>query len=137
MTNLTRHGVCYNLRESPFFSDWHGYRFVFSSQKHKESFDSKIPVRIPWLNDSLSRRFKMEIDVSSLAVFQLYNQVETRGFRVEVLGIGGKLIWHSADEVVFVGLHPSWKDSSVREETTTDGSEQPGSGTDTTVMLLP
>lgn len=117
--NLTRHGVCYNLEESPFFSEWYGYTFYFSSAKHKESFDAKLPVRIPWLNDSLSRRFKVRVDVDVLAVFQLYMQVETRGFLVE--GFEREDTWRSADQVVFDGLQVRRRDSNGRDATTTDG----------------
>lgn len=127
---LTRHGVCYDLEHSPFFSTWSSFIFFFSSMKHKESFDSKINVRIPWLNDSLSRRFKMKVDVDVLAVFQLYNQVETRGFYVEKYYFydkdgnfieGGKVDkWRAAEQVVFDGLQVSWRGSTEREETTTD-----------------
>lgn len=119
---LTRHGVCYDLTNSPFYSGWRCFRFYFSSLNHKESFDSKLPVRIPWLNDSLSRRFKMNLDVAPVAVFQLYNQVETRGFFVELTdesySLGGDTVWRSAEQVVFDGLLVRWKDSSAREETT-------------------
>lgn len=82
MANLTRHGVCYDLSDTPFVAHWGGYKFHFSSLKHQQKFTEGIDARIDWLNDSLSRRFKYPIHADELAVFQWYMQVESRGFRV-------------------------------------------------------
>lgn len=80
--DLTPNGVCYDLRRSPYFVEYIGYRFMFSSRNHADNFIAKLTMKQEWLCDSLSRRFKYTVDASTLAVFQLYNQVETRGFHV-------------------------------------------------------
>lgn len=82
MGNLTRSGVCYEVCDSPFYQDWKGYRFYFSSEVHRRNFFNKACIREEWLSDSLSRRFHFKIDASLIAVFQLYHQIETRGFFV-------------------------------------------------------
>lgn len=136
---LTPYGVCYNLEESPFYTDFiyttywseRHFRFFFSSHKHKESFEAKLQVRVPWLIDSMTRRFGMTLEMGIVAVFQVYNQVETRGFYVVDREDGTE--WRSADQVVFGGLQVSWKDSTAKAETTTEEFEQHGSATDTRV----
>ena len=96
---LTPYGVCYDLSDSPFTFRVGGYQFNFSSVKHMEAFKAKRGVKTEWLSDSLSRRFKMPIDASLLAIFQLYNQVETRGFFVHDLMNG--VIYTAADQIKF------------------------------------
>ena len=82
MPDITRNGVCYAIEESPFHEDVDGYRFYFSSETHRRKFFEKAAIRKSWLTDSLSRRFHLHIDASLLAIFQLYGQVESRGFYV-------------------------------------------------------
>lgn len=117
--NMTPYGVCYDLTRSPFKSTWGKYTFYFSAIKHKESFDSKLQVRIPWLNDSMSKRFKFEVDASQIAVFQLYCQVETRGFYVvdEIRG----LKWRERESLILSGLQASLRECGGKPETTTEG----------------
>lgn len=97
--NLTPYGVCYDLSDSPFTYRVGGYQFNFSSVKHLEAFQAKLDVKTEWLSDSLSRRFKMPINATLLATFQLYNQVETRGFFVYDLVNG--VIYMAADQIKF------------------------------------
>lgn len=117
--NMTPFGVCYDLTRSPFKTTWGNYTFYFSSIKHKESFDGKLQVRIPWLNDSMSKRFKFDVDVSQIAVFQLYCQVETRGFYVvdEIRGFK----WRYRESLTLSGLQANLRESSEKLETTTEG----------------
>lgn len=82
---LTRSGVCYNLNESPFYTEWNGITFYFSSETHKRKFDRYIKIKTDWLSDSLSRRFHFNIEASYIAIFQLYNLTETRGFHVKMV----------------------------------------------------
>ena len=74
----TKNGVVYDLSNTPFIGTYGQYDFAFSSATHLVKFND----RVPWLNDSVSKRFHVTIDVSILAVIQLYMQVETRGFRI-------------------------------------------------------
>lgn len=80
--NLTPSGVCYNLYKSPFRFVYGGYEWYFSSHQHMLKFQQKVKIRTDWLTDSLSNRFHFIIDASLVAMFQLYRQVETRGFYV-------------------------------------------------------
>lgn len=78
----TKNGVVYDLSNTPFIGSYGNYDFAFSSATHLVKFNDKISIRVPWLNNSFSKRFHVTIDVSILAVLQLYMQVETRGFRI-------------------------------------------------------
>ena len=82
MANLTRSGVCYDLRETPFSDDELGMTFYFSSHSHMLKFRSRKKERMDWLCDSLSNRFHVRVDARRLALAQLYLQIEKRGFRV-------------------------------------------------------
>lgn len=88
MAEITRGGVCYDLRSSPFWFDYEdeGIRFMFSSETHLEKFYRLYSKREEWLSDSLTRRFKYVVNAEALSVFQLYRQVETRGFCIYVDG---------------------------------------------------
>lgn len=79
---LTKAGVCYNVERSPYSFEYMGYTFFFSSPGHRDSFMEKARVRREWLTDSLSKRFHFKVEADLVAVFQLYCQVETRGFHV-------------------------------------------------------
>lgn len=82
MGNLTRYGIAYNLPSSPYRYTWLDKTFHFSSAGHMERFKRFVNERREWMNDSLSRRFKVTVHADELAVIQLYMQTETRGFYV-------------------------------------------------------
>ena len=74
--------VVYNLSDSKFIHEEGRYDFYFSSIKHLEKFQQELDSHEKWLGDSLSRRFHLNIEASDLADFQLYMQIEGRGFVV-------------------------------------------------------
>lgn len=120
----TKNGVEYDLRRTPFYSAWREYTFYFSSATHLEKFEYRMQARIDWLCDSLSRRFHMEIDASVLAVFQLYMQIETRGFRV--WNMVRLEEYECPENITFHGLRPNVRASIQQpESTTTLYAEQP------------
>lgn len=78
---MTRNGVEYDLSVSPYMltTDKH-YKFIFSSKKNRDKFDSRYLMHRIKLADSLSNRFKLNIRVDILADFTLYQSIEKRGF---------------------------------------------------------
>lgn len=80
--SITKNGIAYDLKTTPYQCTWEAYTFYFSSPLHLKNFKKKLPIRTDWINDSLSRRFHFVMDVQILGVLQLYTQIETRGFRV-------------------------------------------------------
>ena len=79
---MTKNGICYDLDATQYIADYMGYEWHFSSELHRRNFLSKVQTKRDWLNDSLSRRFRMTVKADLLAALQLYRQVETRGFCV-------------------------------------------------------
>ena len=79
----TRDGICYDLNKSIYKSTQNGVTFVFSSKLYKEKFESKLKEHRENINKSLSNRFRISIDVSTLADVVLYMKIEKRGFLIE------------------------------------------------------
>lgn len=111
----TKDGVFYELSDSPYRALYGDYTFHFSSRKHQESFLDKLPVRVEWLCDSFSKRFKFEIDARLIAVFQLYFQVETRGCYVKT--VDGEVL-RCKQNLRLHGLKASVQDSTQPCEST-------------------
>lgn len=101
MVQLTSHGVCYDIVNTPFKTEVDGFEFHFSSVYHLDKFLQNIKKQKEWLCDSLSNRFRFQIDAELIALFQLYNRVETRGFYVVDLrkGIAGTITYSSIEDV--------------------------------------
>lgn len=79
---ITRNGVCYDLQMSPYRYTKNGLTFVFSSQTHLDKFKMKYKENRDIVNYSLTKRFKINVDVSQIADIVLYRKVETRGFLI-------------------------------------------------------
>ena len=79
---LTKNGICYDLKESPYFCSVGFYKFFFSSPAHLVKFRKELEANRDWLNDSMTRRFKFEMQMDLLADFSLYRKIETRGFLI-------------------------------------------------------
>lgn len=118
----TKDGVFYELSDSPYRALYGDYTFHFSSRKHQESFLDKLSVRVEWLCDSFSKRFKFEIDARLIAVFQLYFQVETRGCYVKMAD--GEVL-RCKENLRLHGLKASVPGSTQPYESTTTQSEKP------------
>lgn len=82
MVKMTKSGVVYDVKNSPFQVERNGYIFKFSSEPHRHKFIRDAQVKEEWLNDSLSRRFRIKVDFILLADIQLYQQIEQRGFYI-------------------------------------------------------
>ena len=81
-STLTAHGVCYDIRNSPFTHERHGLNFFFSSYTHMAKFRREVQKREEWLQDSLTRRFKCTMAIPEVAAIQLYTKIESRGFYI-------------------------------------------------------
>lgn len=82
MVKMTKSGVVYDVKNSPFQVERNGYIFKFSSEPHRHKFIREAKIKEEWLNDSLSRRFRIKVDFILLADIQLYQQIEQRGFYI-------------------------------------------------------
>lgn len=78
----TKSPVCNDLRKTQWQAQYDDYMFNFSTMKHRDKFLNECEKRVEWLNDSMSRRFHVPCYFNMLAVVQLYQQIEGRGFYV-------------------------------------------------------
>lgn len=85
---LTPNGVCYELERSPYCVEVDGFNFHFSTKRNADRFNEYAIVKQEWLTDSLTRRFHYIVNAHTLALFQLYDQQEKRGFYVVNLVTG-------------------------------------------------
>jgi hypothetical protein len=79
----TKAGVEYNLKVSPYSCTFGKLRFIFSSQLHLDKFILKREINARDINESLSNRFKFDVNMQALCDISLYRQIETRGFRIQ------------------------------------------------------
>ena len=100
----TKSPICYDLRETNWQAVEDGFVFNFSSVSHRDKFIEEAKGRKEWLSDSMSRRFHVPCDFSVLALFQLYMQIEGRGFLVYD-PVNGYVFERPTDIVVKVSCH--------------------------------
>lgn len=112
----SKDGVFYDMEHSPYKTMYGDYTFHFSSRKHMSSFLDKMPVRLDWLTDSLSKRFHFYVDAGLIAMFQLYFQVETRGCYVKLAD--GEVL-RCRENLRLNGLKASVRASTPQSESTT------------------
>lgn len=89
MTKLTRNGITYNLMTSPYivelkYRDDLVIKYYFSSELYVNKFNEKLNKNHEKIKESLSKRFKIEIDLDELSDIILYSKVETRGFFIQI-----------------------------------------------------
>lgn len=86
--NLTRNGICYDLKNSPYELDFvyedYYILYRFSSIMNRNKFVAAIQDNRNKINDSLSNRFKFNIKNDILCDLALYTKVEKRGFYVRM-----------------------------------------------------
>lgn len=79
---MTKNGIERNLAKSPYFITRNSITFFFSSKLHLNKFSNK---RFEFKNEikqSLSKRFKIGIDLPIICDLILYKRIETRGFLI-------------------------------------------------------
>lgn len=97
---MTRNGIVKNLTESPYNLSTHGLVLFFSSLSHLKKFKTKYKEEIITINLSLSKRFKVTVNLPYLGIIKTYDKVESRGFLIYDAGKG---IWYN--ELWQVGLN--------------------------------
>lgn len=117
---MTDYGIVYDIEQTPFVRYRNGLNFHFSSRRHLEKFTQKMVAHEQWLNDSMSRRFHVEVDMRVLADIQLYMRIETGAFYVKNL-IEGK-VYRCPEDVKLDGLHVRSRNSQTPFGATTEQS---------------
>ena len=79
---MTKNGVVYNLKDSPYITRMYGIAFYFSSKPHQVKFENGVKNHINTISDSLSNRFGFDVKVYELPAVHYYAKIETRGFLI-------------------------------------------------------
>lgn len=77
---MTRSGIEYNLRASPYRMTVGGVTFHFSSEGNMGRFARRYEESAKLLNNFLTTKFSLAITPTALASFRAYIKVEKRGF---------------------------------------------------------
>lgn len=92
MPKLTRGKVAYNLEQSPyttniFYKSIDCYlQYHFSSELYRTNFMNRLKEHRNKINESLSKRFNIQITNDILSDIKLYESIEKRGFLIEYKG---------------------------------------------------
>lgn len=84
---LTRDGICYDLNVTPWnveikYPD-ETLKYRFSSEYYLNNFRKKLENNRKKINESLTKRFGIEIENNKLCDIKLYQSIEKRGFLLE------------------------------------------------------
>lgn len=85
---LTRNGIAYNLKLSPYkltvkYNNNDYITFKFSSKLYQDNFENKMKLHRENIKNSLSKRFGFIIVNEKLSDLKLYSSIEKRGFLIE------------------------------------------------------
>lgn len=84
MAKLSRGKIAYNLQESPYYYEVRysdlKIKYMFSSELYQNNFKNKFSAHRSKINESLNKRFSIDIKVNVLADLVLYKTIEKRGF---------------------------------------------------------
>lgn len=85
---ITRRGVCYELDKSPYFIQFSGILFYFSSKQHLHKFEQGIIDDVFYnpISSSLSRRTRSLVKFFWIDLIGFYRLIETRGFYIKIEG---------------------------------------------------
>ena len=92
MSKLTRGGICYDLKVSPFtvtvyYQNVHDYvTYVFSSELNRVKFLERMDSQREKIENSFTKRFGYTIKHNLIADIQLYQMIENRGFLIQING---------------------------------------------------
>jgi hypothetical protein len=79
--SLTRKGIAYDFYESPYhFTNERGVTFIFSSAMYKQKFIRQLHENRKALNDSVTRRLGIELNLINAFDLSMYLKIEKRGF---------------------------------------------------------
>lgn len=89
---MTKNGIEYNLIKSPYYvrinqvSINREIQLFFSSQRNALKFSEKYKDYVYEFNLKYSLKFKIDVDLTLVAVINLYHQIEHRGFYITIDG---------------------------------------------------
>lgn len=81
---ISKHGIVYDLKISPYILQINEITYYFSSQLHLLKFQNKLSSNRELTKAYLSKKFKMHVKWNTLADLYLYTLIETRGFYIKI-----------------------------------------------------
>lgn len=96
---MTKSGVEHDLIKSPYnilvdYPNGNSIVYYFSSIAGMTKFSEKLESNREFIKESLTNRFKIKFSISyDFCDVSLYRQVETRGYYIEINGVGVE--WHA------------------------------------------
>ena len=81
---ITINGIYNDIMESTYYSVQGKYKFYFSSPIYRQKFESRLKMYCDTEGKKLELKYHTPIDFDELLMFNLYEKIEKRGFRVEV-----------------------------------------------------
>lgn len=74
--------MVYNINESPYFIDYQGIKFYFSSLFYRNKFEKEYLKIIDDEEYKLGIKYKCKINADLMIMLMLYQKIEKRGFKV-------------------------------------------------------
>lgn len=74
--------IYWDLSKSPYAEEIGDLTYVFSTERHKNKFIKLLSQNRQDINDSVSNRFNIYIDLDQLCDIKLYEKIETYGFLI-------------------------------------------------------
>lgn len=97
---MSRNGIVYDLRRTPYVVEVNGIEFFFSSRNLQRKFENRMDENRDILRYSLRKRFGIDIRIDTYFDIILYNKIESRGFLIKTQE--GENI-ECLDQVLYVG----------------------------------
>lgn len=86
MQDITRRGVCYNLKISPYHYTAEGIKYFFSTTINREKFINNYQANRKELKNKFDKKLKLNLNANQMYDIDLYKRVESRGFYITVEG---------------------------------------------------
>lgn len=91
--SVTRRGKYIRIEQSPYFFETEEFIFFFATKYKKTVFKSRYLQNRKEVNKRLSKRWKMNITMNTLADFYLYLQYNQYPNALVIDKIGGRKLW--------------------------------------------
>lgn len=87
---MTRNGVEYDLKNSPYKLRYNNIIFYFSSELHMRNFSDTLSNAIERNNEILTNRYRVNVCSLELGAIRHYIKKETRGFYITIIDGNGE-----------------------------------------------
>lgn len=100
--NMTKYGVVYDLEKSHYSFRIDNITYYFSSLIHLSKFTKGYYENRHKVNETVSNRYGMTIELNLIADIHFYSKIETRGFYI----MYGKEVYTCKKAITLSGVNP-------------------------------